>query len=294
MQGRKPLLIPAIAAMIGVATASAQTAAPAGGPTLPTTSPNDAATLPAEADASSPPPGPQAEGGWNLSVGIPVWIPGLNGDLTIQGQEFSPDDQDAGDVFDELDTHFNGAFALHVEAAKGRFGLFADAMYLDLRSTHDSSAGNAEAVFKGFIGELAGFYTVVAPRPGKRGWGAFRLDALTGVRITAVEVGINADASDVSTNQTLFDPIIGARGEFGVTRWLSIQARGDVGGFGIDSWPTSNVTYNVQAGLGFHLARWCDLGLGYRWLKYDFESDSGDSTLDITLAGPYIALTLNF
>jgi opacity protein-like surface antigen len=278
--------------MIGGAAASAQTAASAGDPTIPTTAPYDSAAPPAEADASSSSP-PPAEGGWNLSVGIPIWVPSLNGDLTVEGRQFSPD-QDTGDVVDAFDSHFNGAFALHVEATKDRFGFFGDVMYLDLTSSRDGGPGDAEAKLRGFIGELGAFYTVVAPEPGKRGWGAFRLDALGGVRVTSIEFGINADEADVSKNQTLFDPFIGARAQLGLTKWLSINARGDVGGFGIESWPTSDFSYNVEAGLAFRLARRFDLGLGYRWLNYDFESDSGTSSFDATLSGPFVALTFNF
>jgi opacity protein-like surface antigen len=291
MYARACLLIPAIT-MFGVATALAQTAAPADSTTLPSTSPFDSATTPAEADASSSLPA-QAEEGWNFSLGIPVWIPGIGGDLTIRGEEFSPD-QDNGDVADVLDTNINLAAALHFEAQNGRFGLFADAMYLDLRSTRNNGSGDTEAVFRGFIGELGAFYTVVAPEPGKRGFGAFQLDALGGVRITSVDIGIDANAADPSTSHALYDPIIGARAELGLTNWLSIEARGDVGGFGIEAWDTSDFSYNVAAGLAFHPANWLDLGLGYRWLKYDFETDSGDTTFDATLSGPYITLMFNF
>jgi hypothetical protein len=295
MQVRKILLIAATATMTGVATASAQTAAPVDGTALPpTTSPYDGAAAPAEADAPvQQQTSTQADDGWHLRVGIPIWVPALNGDLTIKGRELSPD-QDTGDVYDSFDSHFNGAFALHADAELGRFGLFGDAMYLDLRSERETGAGNAEAVFRGFIGELGAFYTVIASEPDKRGWGAFRVDALAGARITSVEVGINADVGNVSRHQTLFDPIVGARAELGLTNWLSLKARGDVGGFGIQAWDTSDVSYNVDAGLNFHLATWFDVALGYRWLKYDFEMGSDDSSFDASLSGPYVALTFSF
>ena len=284
------MLFPAIIAMFGMATVSAQTISPSDGTTRPTPSPIDEATEPAGGEAPTP---PRDGGGWNLSVGIPVWVPGIGGDLAIKGREFSPD-QDTGDTIDVLDTHLNAGAALHLEAHKGRLGFFGDLLYVDLRGTGNETDGDAEAVFKGFVGELGTFYTVVAPPHGRKGWGAFRLDALGGVRVSALELGIDADAFDVSTTNTIYDPIVGARAELGLTNWLAAKARGDVGGFGIDAWDTSDFTWNVETGLEFHLAKWCDLDLGYRWLKYDLVSDSGNASFDATLAGPFVGLTFNF
>jgi hypothetical protein len=74
---------------------------------------------------------------------------------------------------------------------------------------------------------------------------------------------------------------------------MSFKVRGDVGGFGIDAWNTSEFAYNVDTALEFHLARWFDLGVGYRWLNYDLEFGS-DSSLDATLSGPVVELKFNF
>jgi hypothetical protein len=84
------------------------------------------------------------------------------------------------------------------------------------------------------------------------------------------------------------------RAEFGVTDWLSLKARADVGGFGIDSWPTSDMSYNISTGVEFHLAACCDLELGYRWLTYEFVRDPNFAEFDATLRGPYLSLRFNF
>jgi opacity protein-like surface antigen len=109
-----------------------------------------------------------------------------------------------------------------------------------------------------------------------------------------MKLGIHDDVNDLSTTITLYDPIVGTRMELGLTKWLSAKARGDVGGFGINAWDTSDLEFNVEAGLEFHLARWFDMGVGYRWLNYDFVTDSGNSSFDATLSGPVVELRFNF
>lgn len=233
-----------------------------------------------------------SEDGWQLTAGIPLWIPGINGDLTIRGTELSPD-QDTDDVIDILDERLNFALALHFEARKGRFGFIVDALYADLRAEGNLGLTDAEAYLKGFIGEVAFFYSLVEPTAARK-FGTFRLDALGGVRVTSLKIGIDADTFDISANHTLFDPMVGLRMELGLTEWLALKARGDIAGFGIDAWNTSDFSYNIDAGLAFYLGETFEIDLGYRWLKYDFVTDSGGTSFDATLHGPYVSLLFHF
>jgi hypothetical protein len=230
---------------------------------------------------------------WAFSLSIPIWLAGVDGDLVVDGQEFSADQDSADDVDEFLDSNLNGAFAMHFEARKNRFGMLVDTMYLDrsVRGTNDASG--TEASLKGFIGEIGAFYAIVQPAPEKRGWGRVRVDALGGLRVSALELGLESGAFDVSASRTFYDPYIGARVEVGLAKWLSFKIRGDVGGFGIDAWNTSDLSYNVDTGLEFHLASWFDLGVGYRWLNYDLDLGS-NSNLDATLSGPILELKFNF
>ena len=230
---------------------------------------------------------------WTFKVSIPLWLPAVDGDVTVRGRDLSMD-QDTGDTFDTFDSHLNGAFLLHLEAERNRTGAFLDLMYLDIRAEGTGDVIDATGSLRGFVGELGGFYAVVPPAPGKKGWGMVEVDVLGGLRVSTLEFGINGDAFDGSTSRTTYDPFVGARVEVGLLDWLSLKARGDVGGFGIDAWPTSNFSYNVAVGTEFHIARWFDVGLGYRWLSYDFEGNANDSSFDATLAGPFVAVTFSF
>jgi hypothetical protein len=73
----------------------------------------------------------EAPDGWRFLVAIPLWLPGLNGDVTAKGFTFTAD-QDTSDVLDLVGSHLNGAVALHLEAQKDRFGLFTEFMYVSM------------------------------------------------------------------------------------------------------------------------------------------------------------------
>ena len=271
---------------------------PAEGQTLtPVTPAQVPATVPAPADdpaaVAFPESTTSADDGWNFSLSVPIWLAGVDGDLTVNGNDFSADEDTADDVDEFLDSGLNGAFAMHFEAERNRFGLLVDTMYLSRTAEGTLEATDAEASVQGFVGELGAFYTVVAPAADKRGWGMFRVDALGGLRVSALELGIDSDAFEDEVSRTFYDPFVGARVEVGLTEWLSFKVRGDVGGFGIDAWNTSDFAYNIDTALEFHLATWFDLGLGYRWLNYDLEFGS-DSNLDATLSGPVVELKFNF
>jgi len=70
---------------------------------------------------------------WRFSLSIPIWIPGVDGDVKVRGRDVDIS-QGTDDVVDLFDTHINGAFALHFEAAKGPIGLLVDLMFVDLET----------------------------------------------------------------------------------------------------------------------------------------------------------------
>ncbi|MEZ0266152.1 MAG: hypothetical protein ACAI43_15590 [Phycisphaerae bacterium] len=231
---------------------------------------------------------------FELTLSFPLWLPTVDGDLTIRGRELDLS-QDVGDSLDVFTGHVNAVLPIHVEARRDRVGVLLDVMYFDLRANGTADRTDAEGKLRAFIGELGLFYTVVAPQK-PRGWGAFRLDVLGGVRVSVLELGIESDsaAGDASTDRTVYDPYVGARLELGLTDWLSFNARADVGGFGIDAWPTSDLCYNLEAGLEFRLGTCCALGVGYRLMSYEFDADAPGSSLDTTLQGPVFSLKFVF
>ncbi|HEX8915127.1 MAG TPA: hypothetical protein VF796_22440, partial [Humisphaera sp.] len=229
-------------------------------------------------------------------LGLPLWIPAVNGTVTVRGRELSPD-QDTGDTFSDVTAKLNFALALRVEAQKGRFGLLVDAMYADVSATRDTAAdGEVELRTRALLGDAVAYYTLIAPPPGPQKFGTFRLDALGGARVTWLQLGLSARDFNVTQEHNIVDPIVGGRFELGLAEWLSLKARGDVGGFGISPGTTTQFSWNVDASLEFHLSDSVDLAIGYRWLHYNFGKGSGPAEFkfDTDMSGPTVALTVRF
>jgi len=255
-----------------------------------------AQTKPPSPVATTAPPAVESEASdaWELRVGIPIWLAGLDGTLTVGGSELEPS-EDPSDT-DLFSSHLDFAFALHAEAEKNRFGLILDTMYVDVSATANTDASaQGEGSVRGFIGELDGFYILTAPEPGVSGWGTLRADVLGGMRLTGLELGVDAPGVTASTSHTFIDPLVGARAELGLTDWLGYKLRGDIGGL-LSTDTTSSLVWNVDTAFAFHVSQSFQLDLGYRWLYYDFSYGSGssESGLDLTLLGPYLGVQFAF
>ncbi len=149
-----------------------------------------------------------ADDGWHFRLAVPIWIPGMSGDMTVRGHELSGGSGE-GDLASTLDF----AATFHFEMEKGRWGAFVDTMYLALSDDKDlRTGGTADAKLKSFIGELGGFYTVFAPKAGEKGWGMFRADALAGVRVTWLQLEAETSRFDATRERTIVD----ARMELGL------------------------------------------------------------------------------
>jgi hypothetical protein len=196
---------------------------------------------------------------------------------------------------DFFDKHLNFAMALHAEAQKDRVGFFTDFMYLSVAADRDTLLGTtANTEIDGFIGEAGMFYTVYSKASPHRAHENFRIDGFVGLRVTSL--GLDVDTENLGSaddSRTWYDPFIGVRGGVGVLRWLSIKGRGDIGGFEVFGDDGSQFTWSANAAASFHLARWCDLDAGYRWLSYDYE-DGDRFAFDAVLHGPYVELVFKF
>lgn len=229
---------------------------------------------------------------WMFRLGTYLWLPGLDGEITVNDRTLAAS-QSTEDVLDLLETTLNFAFAGHFEAEKGRFGLFADFLYVDLSGDRETRRGTTiEIEADASIGELGLFFAAITPDPSARF--PFRLDVLGGVRWIDLGLKIDTDQfGSASRDRDWVDPFIGVRGELGLLEWLSIKARGDIGGFGISEGNTSDLVLNVEAAASFKVAKWLHIDLGYRWLDYDYE-DGDDFKFDATLNGPYVMLEFRF
>jgi hypothetical protein len=88
-----------------------------------------------------------------------------------------------------------------------------------------------------------------------------------------------------------FDPVIGLRGRFNLTKAFYLTAESDVGGFGIGS----DIAVQAYGALGCQLTRHIYSEVGYRYLYDEFRDESaGDFLYKMSLHGAQITAGINF
>ncbi len=73
---------------------------------------------------------------------------------------------------------------------------------------------------------------------------------------------------------------------------LSLEVRGDLGGFGLGS----NFTWQIEPLLNWHFSQLGSLQGGYRWLSTDYETGSGNTLFryDMLKQGFQLGVTFHF
>lgn len=235
--------------------------------------------------------GSGAEDGWSFRLSPYLWIPAMDGHVTVKGAT-APVDLSLGDTLDLLSDHLNFAAAVRVQVRHGDLTLFGDAMYMSLKADDIATASLGVATLRADQGifELGAAHVVhesarTDDTPG------FRLEPLAGARIyTFREKLISSLAFELAASQAWVDGFVGARATFDFHDGLGAHLRADIGAGG------SDLCWNVEAGLDFGIADHATLHLGYRALSVDYGTGAGADRFeyDIVLHGPFAAISLDF
>ena len=170
-----------------------------------------------------------------------------------------PVDVSFSDILDNLQMGFMGGY----RGSSERFSVVADAIFFALGNSRETGLVR-RADLDQFILDITGAYRFSPV-----------LEAFAGVRVTdlSTKVGLGDPLRlEFKGSDIFYDPIFGARlitplGENG--RWW-LQARGDIGGFGI----SMDSTWQVMANVGFKPTERFSIFGGYRAVGQDFK-DSG-------------------
>lgn len=268
------------------------------------------AAVPASADGTD---------GWQYRLTPYLWLPTIGGDLKYavppgSGTGAPTIDVGPADWFDLL----NFGLLIGGSAQKGRFSLFADFVYLSMTSEEDDrvvSVGDTVTIpgsetpvpvganlnadtrtdLDGSLLTLTAGYAVSQTEASTvtvfGGARYFDVDLSTRWNLTA-EITLPGGTvilpaeGRIGGDSTLWDGIVGVRGEFDIAagRWsvpyYLDYGRGD-----------SDATWNAFVGLARHYD-WGDLLLAYRHLEYD----QGDDSLlqDFTFSGPALGARFRF
>lgn len=258
------------------------------------------AALPGMAAAQSAPDA------WKFRAIIYGYFPSIGGTTTFPeniGGGTGSTQVDANTLLDNLDFAFMGTF----EATRGRWGILADVLYMDVSGSSSSTrdiringhelpigvTANTDLDLRGTVFQLAGTYKAIMDP-------TVTVDVLAGARMLDIRqtltVELSADIGNEtgpgrsrqsSVHPTYWDAIVGAKGQFlfGEGRRWFVPWYADVGA------GQSKLTYQAIGGLGYAFS-WGQVIGAWRYLDYEFKSSSDVQSLDFN--GPMIGVAFSW
>lgn len=255
---------------------------------------------------------------WEIRIGLPGWLAGLSGDTGVKG------------VVTNIDVPFHALLdhlthvplVLAIDARYKRWEFFGDGQYMEVGDSAtlpgllftDANVHVKSGLAEGFVG----YRLINCDKAALSIFAGARYSYLGG----DVSIFDNGDARlvilrqllglprklDFSNSTDWVDPVIGSRGKVKIWKATSLFAEGDVGGFDANSGSafeihrqgrtivktpvdSSDWSYQVQGGLEFHLTRSIWTQLGWRYLKYNYNTEG--FTNKTALNGPFIQTGIN-
>jgi opacity protein-like surface antigen len=222
-------------------------------------------------------------GGWDVTAEIYGWMPSINPELA-SGQDL---EIDFSDILDSLQFTFMGA----VKAEKGRWGLFADLVYLNIADSKSGSirvgpfdlADSVSVKMKSWIVSLGASYNFAQTQ-------SSTFDVVGGARYLSVETVVNANIGPLSRGidetDTVWDGFIGLSGRTDLNDKWAISYYADIGAGG------SDLTWQALAAINYQVSDRIGLNAGYRHIDWQFDDFGPLDQLYVT--GPFVGLKISF
>jgi hypothetical protein len=202
---------------------------------------------------TAPPARNPPENQWKFSVIPFMWATTIDSKVTAGGY-----DVETKTSFSDILPNLNGAMMIHLEAQKGKFGLFLEPQYAKIKVDGTfvrQRDANLPAIprdltltYEQWIIEGGAFYQAGKWQVGENKDQWMTLDVLAGVRYWSIKVDL--DTSTVinpGRSNSWVDPIVGARLNADLSKKVMLNLRADIGGFGVGS----DFTWNGLAGIGY-------------------------------------------
>ena len=214
---------------------------------------------------------PPVEDEWQFSVGLYGWLPDIKGS-TVGGYDI---DISQSDILDTLE----GLVMADFGARKGKWAIGTDVIYVDLED--DTGRESLREIdLTAWVITPSISYTVL-----EGDWG--NLDVLAGARYLYLKAGLDFQGilGNRSASADQWDAIGGFMGKINLPNRWYIPYYFDIGG------GSSDLTYQVAAGVGRHIGENWDVLLVYRYLDYDLDGAVLD---DLNVRGPLIGVRYKF
>lgn len=235
-------------------------------------------------------PIPKISSEWRYEVTPYLWAPGMKGTMNFNSGLAKSADFNSSNVLSNL----KSGGMISAEAHYGDWGIFGDVISATLQNSGSIPVYGGAATVADKITVQQTVLTGAATYTLANTKDAY-VDALLGVRAIDITATLNGNLDGTSISKTIssktstVDPIIGAKGRYRIadSSWY-IPAYADIGSGG----GTTNLTWQVAAGVGKTFSSLIDASLSYRALYYDMKS--GGVLQKTTMQGPQLAVTFKF
>ena len=214
---------------------------------------------------------PAAASDWENVLGVYGIGASLSGTGTIRDLELDID-VDFGEILDKLEM---GGMARY-RGQSGKLAVVGDAVFMGLG---EGGADLDLLVLEGSVG-----YRITKV-----------VEGFIGLRYTDYQFDLRYSGPlqdhRATAGRTFYDPIVGVRAQGPIGKRWNIQGRADVGGFGVGM----DLTWRVEANIGFEASRLVDIWFGYVALGQDFEAGQNDRlAMDVVYQGPQLGVFFKF
>jgi len=215
--------------------------------------------------------------GWQFELTPYLWAAGIDGELTLRGQEVEVD-ASFSDIADTLDV----GGSLLAEASNGRW---VNWMQLDHLSTD-----TGDVVVGPVRADLESKTTMMAVGTGWRlpGFGArSTVDVLVGVRHFSIDDTLDLrGGGHIDNHMDLYDAIVALRPRLPLSTHWTFSPTLSIGG------GDSDLVWEMSPQFEYNYRDRYELRVGYRNLAYDV--DQGGNKIDISFRGPVLGLGFRF
>lgn len=223
------------------------------------------------------------EDDWKFTMGLNLWGP----DMTATTSSGATVDLGVDDIFSDLKM----ALMASVAAEKGRWFIGTDIVYLDLEQSLSGRSGlrtySSDVELSGLI-----MTPMVGYNVGEGDWGRF--DIMAGARYLYLDVDASLTetvpilgTTTTATSESGHDwaAVVGFKGHYNLSGNWYVPFYFDIGAGDPD------LTLQAFLGVGYR-AKYCDLLLGYRYLKFDL--GSGSALTELEAKGPMMGVYFSF
>lgn len=215
-------------------------------------------------------------GQWQYTFTPYAWLANLDGTVGIGPVEVSVEED-----FSDLLKNITMAAMLRGEAHNGRWGLFADMVYIELSEDQTTPSGEVELELDQWMVSFGGMLRVADSE-------TLVADIGAGLRLFDSAVEIRTPGPDASDNVDWIDPLITGRVRMPMASNCFLVLDGEIGGFGTES----DLVWQLTAAAGYSVSDRFELLIGYRYLDYDYEKDL--LVYDLATSGLALGLNITF